>query len=206
MCTFPGCDNPVESKGHCVGHATQRRRGKELTPLRPKRTDTHCARGHDISVVGTYQDRGYPRCKACVRSPERQAQAREYAKNHKAQAAERQRRYREKNADRLRELRAGWTNDPAKANARSAARRARKRNATKVETFSAVDVVELYGVECHLCGDPIDMDAPRRAGSGEGWEHGLHIDHVVSLLNGGTHTLENCRPSHAICNLKKGSV
>lgn len=40
-CSGPGadgktCGRPVRSRGHCSGHAWQRREGKELTPLRPK--------------------------------------------------------------------------------------------------------------------------------------------------------------------------
>lgn len=48
------------------------------------------------------------------------------------------------------------------------------------------------------------MTAPRRTNI-KGFEFGLHIDHVIPLVKGGSHTLENVRPSHAICNLKKGA-
>jgi hypothetical protein len=33
-CTFPGCDRPARSRGHCEGHAAQRKRGNPLVPLR----------------------------------------------------------------------------------------------------------------------------------------------------------------------------
>jgi len=31
----------------------------------------------------------------------------------------------------------------------------------------------------------------------------LHIDHLVPLAKGGSDTLENVRPAHGICNLRK---
>jgi len=38
-----------------------------------------------------------------------------------------------------------------------------------------------------------------------GWEYSLHIDHFIAIANGGQDTLENVRPSHGICNVKKGA-
>jgi len=32
---------------------------------------------------------------------------------------------------------------------------------------------------------------------------GLHIDHVMPLSKGGPDTLENVRPAHGSCNVKK---
>ena len=72
---------------------------------------------------------------------------------------------------------------------------------TKVTT---TQVILTYGTVCHLCEEEIDMLAPRRVGA-PGWEKSLHRDHVVPLALGGTNTIENCRPAHAICNLKKGA-
>ena len=37
----------------------------------------------------------------------------------------------------------------------------------------------------------------------EGWEQGLHLDHVVALAKGGNDTLTNVKPSHGLCNIKK---
>lgn len=45
---------------------------------------------------------------------------------------------------------------------------------------------------CHLCGDGIDSLAD------------LHFDHVIPLSKGGPHVAANIRPSHALCNLRKG--
>lgn len=68
--------------------------------------------------------------------------------------------------------------------------------------FSATMVLETYGTDCHLCGGAIDLDAPRTAGK-PGWEKSLHIDHVIPLSKGGDDTLDNVRPSHGKCNVRK---
>ena len=63
--------------------------------------------------------------------------------------------------------------------------------------------MELYGTNCYLCNDPINLQAARRVGKADGWEQGLHIDHVIPISKGGSDTLDNVRPTHALCNLSK---
>ena len=70
--------------------------------------------------------------------------------------------------------------------------------------FTDMEMLGLYGTVCYLCGNEIDLKAPRKCGA-PGWEQSLWRDHVVALAQGGVDTLDNCRPSHAICNLRKGS-
>lgn len=72
------------------------------------------------------------------------------------------------------------------------------------ERYTEAEVLELYGTDCHLCGKPIDLDAPQRTGWGKGWERGLQLDHLVPVAKGGADTLANVRPSHGLCNLSKG--
>lgn len=79
-----------------------------------------------------------------------------------------------------------------------------RRASTRGAAVTASMVVDAYGAVCHICGEAIDLDAPRRPHDGEGWQIGLQIDHVEPISVGGEHTLENCRPSHAVCNLRKG--
>jgi 5-methylcytosine-specific restriction endonuclease McrA len=50
---------------------------------------------------------------------------------------------------------------------------------------------------CHVCGEPIDMDAPART------PRSATIDHVVPLSKGGAHSMENVRPAHFLCNCIK---
>ena len=70
------------------------------------------------------------------------------------------------------------------------------------EYYKESEVLDLYGTICHICNIDIDLSAPRLAGA-SGWEVGLHIDHVVPLSKGGSDTLDNVRPAHGSCNVKK---
>jgi 5-methylcytosine-specific restriction endonuclease McrA len=70
--------------------------------------------------------------------------------------------------------------------------------------FTANTVLNKYGTDCYICNKAINLDAPRRSGS-PGWELSLHIDHVKPLSKGGDDTLENVRPAHAQCNMRKGA-
>lgn len=72
----------------------------------------------------------------------------------------------------------------------------------KRDFFSASTVIFTYGTICHLCNGEVDLDAPRQPGL-PGWEMGLHVDHVIPLSKGGDDTLENVRPSHGKCNIRK---
>jgi len=82
-------------------------------------------------------------------------------------------------------------------------RRARKMNAL-TEKYTTQDVLDLYGAICHICAEAIDLSLPRKVGQ-EGWEMGLHLDHVVPIAKGGDDTLANVRPSHGACNKRKGA-
>jgi hypothetical protein len=83
---------------------------------------------------------------------------------------------------------------------------AHKRRAQKLltahEKYTVQEVLSTWGTDCHLCGEPVDLTAPRQVGV-EGWEMGLHLDHVIDLVLGGTDTLTNVKPSHGRCNLSK---
>ncbi len=70
------------------------------------------------------------------------------------------------------------------------------------EYYKESEVLELYGDSCHICNIKIDLSAPRLPGL-DGWENGLHIDHLVPLSKGGPDTLDNVRPSHGSCNVRK---
>ena len=92
---------------------------------------------------------------------------------------------------------------------RKAARKSsNKRRAQKLENghipYSETQVLTLYGTACHLCNLPINLEASRKAGIGD-WRNGLHMDHVLPISKGGSDTLENVRPTHAACNLRKNN-
>ena len=98
--------------------------------------------------------------------------------------------------DRINTLRRAWRFRTPNA------RRHFRRNNTEPGYYSDKDVLDTYGIDCHICNTPIDLSAPRQVGS-PGWEKGLHIDHVYPLSKGGLDTLENVRPSHGQCNIIK---
>ena len=69
---------------------------------------------------------------------------------------------------------------------------------------SVAELIEAYGDNCYLCNKPIDFKSPTRVGS-PGWEFSFHPDHVIPLSKGGPNIIENIRPSHAQCNIRKAS-
>jgi len=93
--------------------------------------------------------------------------------------------------------------NPEIVNATLRRRKARLKNA-RISKYTDKQVLDLYGQNCHLCNLPIDMAAPRWTAL-PGWEYGLHIDHVIPISRGGDDSLENVRPSHGFCNLKKNA-
>lgn len=83
-------------------------------------------------------------------------------------------------------------------------RRRHNRYGVESVAWSLQQVIELYGTNCHICGDAIDMQMSRKPGI-DGWEKALHIDHVIPMVKGGPDTIENVRPAHAYCNLSKST-
>lgn len=71
-----------------------------------------------------------------------------------------------------------------------------------VAPYTEAEVLEKWGTCCHLCGGEVDLDAPRSVGK-IGWERGLHLEHVIDLALGGSDVIENVKPAHGKCNLKK---
>ena len=112
------------------------------------------------------------------------------------------REYYRENADRLKEYQRAYRQaNPETLRVSNRRNRAAKRSAPS-EYYTAETIIALYGTDCHLCHSPIDLTASRVPGA-PGWELSLHLDHVIPLSQGGTDLVENIRPSHAICNLRK---
>ena len=113
-------------------------------------------------------------------------------------------KYRANNLEKVRETNRKYANSmPEKRRQRERKRRALKFKNGHVP-YTESQALELYGKTCHLCNLPIDLTATRQPGK-PGWERGLHIDHVVPLANGGPDIIENVRPAHGLCNLRKGA-
>lgn len=75
----------------------------------------------------------------------------------------------------------------------------------EVGEYSDIELLTLYGTDCHICGEAIDLDAPRQCGK-PGWERAYHVDHVIPLSKGGSDELDNVRPAHGQCNIIKSAT
>jgi 5-methylcytosine-specific restriction endonuclease McrA len=94
-----------------------------------------------------------------------------------------------------------WKANPEKRRELSRRRRAQIK-LSPIDGYTDAQVLELYGIDCHICSKPIDLTASRRSGH-EGWEKGLHIDHVIPICNNGSDTIDNVRPAHGWCNVSR---
>jgi 5-methylcytosine-specific restriction endonuclease McrA len=116
--------------------------------------------------------------------------------------------YRKNNPKKHSESNKKWYHENIDS-AREINRRAsRKRNALKknngVSFYTENEVIDIYGTKCHICKNEIDFLAPRRVGA-RNWQNSLHIDHVVPISKGGKDSIENVKPSHALCNIIKNA-
>jgi 5-methylcytosine-specific restriction endonuclease McrA len=75
--------------------------------------------------------------------------------------------------------------------AKHAVYRARKK-AARIGKVSYKRILERDGYVCHICKGIID---PKD----------LHFDHVIPLSRGGSHSEENIKPAHKLCNIRKSN-
>ncbi len=92
---------------------------------------------------------------------------------------------------------AQWRKDnPEKSKAlrrdNEAKRRVAKVTNGPVEDIKATDIWTRDGGVCYLCDSPVTLSL-------------AHLDHVIPVSRGGTHTPDNVRVTHARCNLRKGA-
>lgn len=112
--------------------------------------------------------------------------------------------YGEKNKVYIAEKTRLWRKNNPEKKLENVRQRKMLKKSVLTENYLVSDVVKKYGSACHICGVEIDMLATKISGK-PGWENGLHIDHLIPISKGGQDSIDNVRPSHAICNLKKGS-
>jgi hypothetical protein len=112
------------------------------------------------------------------------------------------RSWRAANPDKVKEINKRFrAKNPNKPKDDARARRARLLQ-VPFEKLTEIQILNKWGTNCHICFLPIELDAPRQPGVA-GWEKGLHLDHVIRISEGGPDTLENIKPSHGLCNLRK---
>lgn len=144
----------------------------------------------------------YPYCKPCANSkgkeyrlanPEKRKETSERCdKSYRARFPERIKAY---NKRRYAETSEAWE---------AAGRRRRARLAeVEHEEYTVQTILETWGTNCHICEEPIDLEAPRSVWY-EGWEKGLQLDHVIPISKGGPDIISNVKPSHGGCNRRKG--
>ena len=127
-----------------------------------------------------------------------------YWQDNKERLTKYQKAYNKANPEILRRRqRKYWKKHPEKAAKYNRKRRADKNNVEHV-FYTVKEVLDRYGKNCHICGILIDLKANRKVGR-KGWENGLHLDHVIPISKGGPDTIENVRPAHGACNIRKGS-
>ena len=111
-----------------------------------------------------------------------------------------------KNKEHINAKTTEWINVNREARRLIARKYTRKYRAVKTgnmhEDWTETQLFELYGMDCYLCNQPIDFDAPKR---GEGSELSSWPDHKTPTSRGGSNILENIRPCHRRCNESKGN-
>ena len=118
---------------------------------------------------------------------------RKYHADRPGQLAERMATFRVAHPDRARQIAKRYRqNNHDKILDRVHVRRARKQQNGPVEKINRRKVHERDGGICHICNMPVSL-------------LGMHLDHVVPVARGGTHTYANVKAAHGRCNLVKGN-
>lgn len=114
-------------------------------------------------------------------------QSKEWRRANKPKIAEANRAWRIRNPERKKANDdAWWRNNPDKVKARGAKRRASKK-AASIFLVRGKDIAQIMSRNCYYC------DAPSS-----------HLDHVLPLAKGGTHSIGNLVAACQRCNLSKG--
>lgn len=202
VCSVPNCGGRHEAKGFCQKHYVRlKRTGTTDPPLFKDSCEVP-------ECPGTHHAKGLCRTHwRMVRNLVNQDQIRKQKQEYRAENSEAIQKtrkiYRTLNRETIRQKDAEYYKKNPEIARRNRERRRARLAGVPFENFTTQQVLDTYGDNCHLCHQPIDLKAPRKPGVA-GWEYGLHLDHKTALARGGAHTLENVRPSHGVCNLRKG--
>lgn len=85
-------------------------------------------------------------------------------------------------------------------------KRIKKMKAGRRDAITLKQVYELEEGICYICGKKCDFeDYERRDGAFIAGNYYPSVEHIVPLSKGGTHTWDNVRLAHRICNTLKGA-
>jgi hypothetical protein len=126
----------------------------------------------------------------------------EYRLSHKEDINTKNRERRSSNIEKYREYSREYYSKNRQTIRNNLKRRRHNRYGVLSIPYSTKQVLEKYGSNCHICNQPIDLNISRKPGI-PGWQKALHIDHVIPMSKGGPDTIDNVKPSHAECNLRK---
>ena len=209
VCSFPNCKEPFFCNGYCRYHNKQHSEGRPLTERR-KNTCSFlgCKEKHLSNGYCRYHYSQWYRGRPLTERPKKKSCSHEGCnEKHWAKGLCKKHYYAMYNstgprAEVLREVRKKYEkSEKGHQNKlkQGRKRRARKSNAPAIENFTYEEVFNRDGYTCCVCGLPIDArlkkpDLLR-----------VSLEHKIPLSKNGSHTLENCAPSHMLCNLKKGA-
>ena len=121
-------------------------------------------------------------------SAELYEQKKGYIANNKIAHLQRQHIWYEKNKNDIKVRTSQYKKDHPEQYQMYNNRRLASKKTSVVDKFAHQDIIAKYGNKCFYCNDLF-----------------THIDHYIPLSKGGSHTLENVRPSCEHCNLTKSN-
>ena len=219
-CIVPECEKQARyANGWCPMHYQRWKRCGSLEDPKPREKQL-CECGDPVHAKGLcrkcYRAEYYQRNKIAenawfhayyrANAEAMRARARKYHREHPERAKEHYRRNRQKQLARAKELRRDperrkraleygkqWRRRNAEKWALRNRENQRRRRRVDGKPVDFAAILAEHGMFCHICWMVIaDLSD-------------LHFDHVVPLSRGGTHTPDNIRPAHAVCNLRKGA-
>lgn len=157
----------------------------------------NCSTGGSWSAHRKYKEKP---CANCLQEEKKYRKVYRQLHAEKVSLARRE-NYLRKREDRVKYSKEYRKNNPDCTIKYTSKRRAKLKNAFH-SPYKLQEVLDKYGSKCHICNKEIDLLAPRKVGV-NGWEMGLHLDHIVPLSKGGSDDISNVMPSHGLCNLRK---
>lgn len=114
---------------------------------------------------------------------------REYYLENKEKIKSYQKEWRENHSDKKKEMDRSWKDrHPVERRLQTHTRRARVK-LNGVSRFKKEQISNCSSRLCGICSEYI--------------ENNFHIDHIIPISKGGSHTIENVQLTHPFCNLSK---